>query len=193
MSDYNLEALLRDGTGKGPNRRARAGGRLPAILYGHGIEKPINISVDPKETTKALKTAKGLNAVLQLTVEGKTYSVMSREVQRNVLTRAVIHVDFVSPNPTREVLANVPLSITGRSVGVAAGGKLRTPYREVRIKARPSDIPAVINVDITNLDRNQTIMASGLDLPSGVTVVFERDFIIAKIFENKGEKADEKA
>jgi large subunit ribosomal protein L25 len=84
----------------------------------------------------------------------------------------------------------VPLNITGKSVGISTGGKLRQPYREVRVKTTPDKIPSEITVDITSLDLNDAIMASNLNLGDGVKVVYDRDFVIAKILAPKGKDAE---
>lgn len=185
MIDITLEATPREGTGKGPNRRLRVQDRVPAVLYGHGIDQAHTVSVDPKEMLKVLRTAWGQNVLLTLNVGGRSHKVMCREVQRDPVSRKIRHVDFVSPNPEKDVTVWVPLNVTGRSVGVQAGGKLRQPYREIRLKTRPALIPAAVDVDITPLDIGQGIMASDLRLGEGVTVVYDRDFAVAQIVASK--------
>lgn len=192
MQDVIVVAQARDGAGKSVTRKLRAVGRVPAVIYGHGIEKPVNVTVDPKEMSKALRTSWGQNVLLTVQYEGKSHKAMCREVQRNPVTRAIRHVDFVSPNPKKDVIVWVPLNITGKSIGVSTGGKLRQPYREIRIKTTPDKIPADVTIDITNLDVNMTIMASELSLGDGVKVVYDRDFIVAKIFAPKGVEAEKK-
>lgn len=190
QQDFVLSANLRDGTGKSVTRKLRAAGTVPAVLYGHGVEKPTNLTVDPKELGKALRTAWGPNVILTLKAGGKDYTVMCRDVQRHPVSRAVRHVDFLAPNPAKEIIVWVPLNITGRSVGVQAGGKLRQPNKEIRIKTIPSKIPADVTVDITNLDIEQSILASNLSLGEGVKVVYDRDFVIAKILSSKGKEGE---
>lgn len=190
MQEVNVVAETRNGAGKGVNRKLRALDRVPAVLYGHGVETPINLTVDPKEMAKALRTPWGVNVLLNLQHGGKTYKAMCREIQRNPVSRAFRHIDFVSPNPNKEITVLVPLNITGKSIGISTGGKLRQPYREVRVKTTPAKIPSEITVDITNLDQNQGIMASDLNLGEGVKVVYDRDFVIAKILVPKGKDSE---
>jgi len=191
MTDVTIKATKRDGQGKGPCRRTRAAGSVPAVLYGHKIEAAINIQIDPKEITRALKTPWGNNAIVTLEVEGAgSHRVMAREIQRHPVSRRVRHIDFVAPNPDREIITLVPLNVHGKSVGVTTGGKLRQPYREIRVKAKPHLLPAQIDVDITNLDKGETIMASHLALPEGVRVVYDNDYVIAKVFAPRGAKKD---
>ncbi len=192
MQDVIVVAEARNGAGKSVTRKLRAVGRVPAVIYGHGIDTPVNVTVDPKEMAKAFRTPWGQNVLLTVQIDGKPHKAMCREVQRNPVTRAFRHVDFVSPNPKKEVTVLVPLNITGKSIGISTGGKLRQPYREVRIKTTPSKIPSEITVDITNLDQNMGIMASELNLGEGVKVVYDRDFVVAKILSPKGTDAEKK-
>lgn len=190
QQDITLTAEIRNGAGKGVTRKLRAKGVVPAVVYGHGVEKPINVTVDPKELGKALKTAWGQNVVLTVKLGDTGYTAMCREVQRNPISRAIRHVDFVVPNPKKNVVVWVPLNITGKSIGMSTGGKLRQPYREIRLKTTPDKIPAEVTVDITSLDQNQAIMASDLRLGDGVTVVYDRDFVVAKILAPKGKEGE---
>jgi large subunit ribosomal protein L25 len=194
MEAISISSERRDGTGKGPNRQLRMAGRVPAVVYGHGLGEPVNVSVDPKELLKVFNDPKGLNAVIDLQIEGGARMVMIREVQRHPLTRKLVHIDFVAPDPTKEVEADVTLTITGSSPGVQAGGKLRTPARTVRVRSLPQNIPASVTGDISTLEMGDNLMVSQLPMPEGVKPVFERDYVVAKVVAPRGgEKAGEKA
>ncbi|MCA9559027.1 MAG: hypothetical protein KC583_10735, partial [Myxococcales bacterium] len=91
------------------------------------------------------------------------------------------------------VVSPLPEKIIGKSIGVTTGGRLRTPYREVRLKAKPSDFPASVTIDITNLDHNDAVMASQMPLPEGVEPVFDRDYVVVKVVAPRGRKATEEA
>lgn len=186
MEAITLSSTRREGTGKGPNRRLRAENRVPAVVYGHGVASALNIAVDPKELLKALGNPKGLNAVIDLSLDGDTKAVMIREVQRNPLSRAVIHVDFVVPDPAREIEADVPFETTGNSPGVQAGGKLRIPQRTVRVRSLPRDVPAKVVGDVSSLELDDNLMISQLVLPEGVKAVFDRDIPVVKVMLPRG-------
>ena len=190
QDNLSLNAELRNGTGKSVTRKLRVLDRVPAILYGHGVTTPINLTVDPKELGKTLRTKWGTNVILTLKADNKEYLVLCRDIQRHPVSRAIRHVDFLAANPNKDIVVWVPLNISGRSVGVQAGGKLRQPNKELRVKTVPSKVPAEVAVDITNLDIDQTIMASNLDLGEGVKVVYDRDFVIAKVLTPKGKDAE---
>ena len=190
MDAIALSSTRRSPGGKGVARRLRAEGRLPAVLYGHGVESPTPLSLDPKEFAKALTNPKGLNAVFSIEVDGTTHQVLAREMQRHAVSRDVVHVDLVAADPEKTIVTFVPVSFIGQSVGVVTGGRIRKPYREIKLRARPIDVPAEIIVDITPLDHNDTIHASDLQLPEGVTPVYDRDYVVVKVSKPRGKQLD---
>lgn len=190
MEAIALESSLRDANGKGPARRLRAAGRVPAVIYGHGVAEPVSVSLDPKALDAALANPKADNALFQINVDGgASHTVLVRELQRHPVSRVILHVDLVAPDLDQQIDTAVPLSFTGKSVGVVTGGRLRTPYREVRLRAKPADIPAVIEVDITPLDQGDAVLVSQLALPEGVEAIYERDYVVAKVMKPRGVKA----
>lgn len=196
MEAIALESTIREGRGKGPARRLRAAGRVPAVVYGHGVESPIAVSLDPKALDKALENPKKENALFAVSVDGDgSHTVLVRELQRHPVSRAILHLDLVAPDLDEPMVTSVPLVFTGRSKGVVVGGRLRTPYREVRLRAKPADIPATVEVDITELDVDDTFYASQLALPEGVEALYDRDYVVAKVLKPravKEKKAEEK-
>ncbi len=109
-----LRVQLREGRGKGPARRLRRQGLLPAVLYGPGIEA-VSLSVDPRELRQALHTPLGLNTVLQLQLgDGRTELAIVRDVQRDPVTYEPLHVDFYRVEEDRPVDVVVHLGLSGR-------------------------------------------------------------------------------
>ncbi|MCA9539627.1 MAG: 50S ribosomal protein L25 [Myxococcales bacterium] len=189
MEAIALQSTTRDGRGKGPNRRLRAAGRVPAVVYGHGVETPLAVSLDPTELNAALANPKKQNALFDVSVDGeRNVVVLVRDIQRDAVSRAIEHVDLVAPDLNRPVVAVVPLEFTGRSIGVQTGGRLRTPYREVKLRSVPALVPAAVVIDVTQMDQGDTLMSSQLPLPEGVEVVAERDFVVAKVLKPRGVK-----
>ena len=82
------------------------------------------------------------------------------------------------------------MNFKGKSPGVSLGGRLRTPYREVKVSAKPAAIPAEISVDLGTLEIGDTIMASEIELGDGASVLYERDFVIAKVLKPRGKQED---
>ncbi|MGK0359290.1 MAG: large subunit ribosomal protein L25 [Bradymonadia bacterium] len=191
MDAIALSSTRRSPGGKGVARRLRAEGRLPAVLYGHGVESPTPLSLDPKEFVKAITNPKGLNAVYSVEIDGTSHQVLAREMQRHPVSRKILHVDLVAADPEKLITTFVPVTFTGKSVGVVTGGRIRKPYREIKLRARPMDVPVDIVVDITEMDHNDAIHASDLQLPEGVTPVYDRDYVVVKVTKPRGKLLDE--
>lgn len=189
MQAIAFDCVRREAGSKGVARRHRADGRLPAVLYGHGISEPVCLSADPVQVKKGLENPKGFNALFHLNIAGQApVPVMVRDIQRDAISRDILHVDFVAPDLEQPIVAVVPVNVTGRSIGIASGGRLRKPYREVKLRAKPAEIPAEVLIDITNLDQGDEIRASGMPLPAGVEPVFDRDYLVVKVLKPRGKQ-----
>ncbi len=186
MESIALSCKIREARGKGQNRRLRNSNRLPANVYGHGLSEAVAIDLDPKEFEKVALSAKGYNSLVALELNGATRYGFVRDVQRRPSTRSILHVDVVLPDLDKPMVAEVPVKLSGRSIGVATGGKLYQPNRTVHVKARPADIPAAVAIDVTPMNHNETVMASNMPLPEGVTPVYDHDFIVVKILAPRG-------
>jgi large subunit ribosomal protein L25 len=190
MEAISITTERREGTGKGANRKLRATDRVPGILYGFGIQEPIKLHVDPKDMLKVFTHPKGLNAVIDLQVDGQGRLAMVREVQRHPVSRKLVHIDFIAPDPKREIEAEVVLTTSGTSPGVQAGGKLRTPRRVVKVRSVPEKIPASLNADVSKLELGDTMTVSQLPMPEGVVPVFDQDYVVAKVVAPRGGAAE---
>ena len=191
METIPLNGVLRTTSGKGFNRRLRSAGKIPATLYGHGVEETTSVTVDPRELNKCLQNPKGANALFAFSIEGgATHTVLVREIQRDAVSRNILHVDLVAPDLEKDLVATVGVAFSGKSPGVGLGGRLRTPYREVKVSARPAAIPASIPIDLGTLNIGDAIMASEIDLGEGASVLYERDFVVAKVLKPRGRQAE---
>ena len=194
METLPLTGTLRTTSGKGSNRKLRASGKIPATLYGHGVAETKSVTLDPRELGKCLENPKGANALFSFSIDGtENHTVLIREIQRDSVSRRILHVDLVSPNLDANLVATVGVSFSGKSPGVSLGGRLRTPYREVRVSAKPESIPADIPVDLGTLEIGDTIMASDIKLDDDASILFERDFVIAKVLKPRGKQVEDQA
>lgn len=192
MSPNTLDASIRNHGGKGPARRLRSAGLIPAIAYGKNFEA-LPLSVSPKALTKILSGERGLNTVIDLKIGGRDELVhsMVTEYQIHPVTRELLHTDFKQISLDEPVDARVALELTGRPKGVTAGGSLKQVYRTVPVRCRPADVPVKLVHDITELDVDQTFAVKDLQLPEGVVVALPADRTVAGIYANKHLKTDE--
>lgn len=156
-------------TGTRAARRLRRQGRIPAVLYGRGVE-PIHLSVDGRELRAALTTPAGVNALLTLEVGGTRHLAMARQLQRHPIRGTVSHVDFVVVRPDEAVTAEVPIHLTGEATEVLRyGGVLTHELDSLTVRARPGDVPAALEVDVSGMKVGETLTVGDLALPTGVT------------------------
>ncbi len=166
--DITLRARQGRPTGSRSSRRMRLEGQVPAVAYGRDLE-PVTIAVDARELHAALHTEAGLNALINLEIEGGgTQLTMAKQLQRHPVRGDIIHVDFVTISLTEAVRADVPIVLQGEPVGVVEGGIVETVRATVDIEALPTDIPPNIAVDISHLEVGSTLTVADLPELSGV-------------------------
>jgi len=178
MPEIALTAQAGRPTGSRPARRLRAAGKVPAVLYGHGVEAQ-PIAVDGRELRSALTTDAGLNALLALKVDGTSHLAMARELQRDPVRGTVRHVDFVIVRRDEIVTVDVPLTVVGEAIQVHQGdGVVDQQLHGLSVKATPARIPTHLEVDISGLAIGDTIRVGDVPLPEGVTTDVDPDTAI---------------
>jgi len=177
-----LTGKPRDGAGKGPARRLRAGGKVPAIVYGRGLEAPAHIAVDPVEVKQAIASPLKFNTLITLRVEGQPDRlVLLKDYQQDPVTREMVHADFLAVRPNEEVKVNVPLVLVGKPEGVVAGGILSQNRREIEVYVLPSAIPAKLEADVSALKIAQSLHIRDVALPPGVRVKTHVNYTVAGV------------
>ncbi|MDO5576069.1 MAG: 50S ribosomal protein L25, partial [Fibrobacter sp.] len=165
MDIIKLKTRLREGRGKSYTRKARAQGWIPAIYYGHNLDA-ISIEVDHKEFAAIIRNRKSAH-VMDLGIgqnQEKSMAVI-REIQRNVIKDELFyHIDFMHVNMDEKVVVEIPVEITGNSIGVKMGGVLGNPIKTVMVECLPMDIPERITIDVTDLDIGQSIHAKDVNI-----------------------------
>lgn len=174
MSDFTLNASVRNDLGKGASRRLRrANLEVPAIVYG-GESAPQPISLEKSAFYKAIESESFFSSVIELVIDGKREKVVVRDLQRHPYKPLVTHADFMRVDATHEITINVPLHVVGeeKSKGVKdQGGELHVLSNEIQISCLPKDLPDFLEVDITDVELGTTLHLSDLKLPAGVTLV----------------------
>jgi large subunit ribosomal protein L25 len=167
--------------GSRESRRVRREGAVPAIVYGHGLE-PLSVAVDRRELYGVLHTEAGLNALINLQVNGDEYLTVAREVQRHPVRGDIIHLDFIRISLDEAIEAEVPVEFIGIPVGVREGkGIIETPAASVMVSALPTNIPSHITLDIAHLRVGDTARVSDLPAIEGVTYVTEPEHLLVMV------------
>lgn len=180
--EVSLKVMTRSESGKGPARRARSTGQVPAVLYGRGLD-PVSLIVDAKEMTKALATEAGLNVLINLQVEKDKYFTMLREVQRHPVRGNVLHVDFVKIDRDVKIQADVPIHLVGESRGVKEGGVVEHHLWELKVEALPTEVPPTIEVDISGLGIGDHFRVRQIKALEGVEVLTPLEEIVVSVVE----------
>ena len=175
MEEVALAAEAGRKTGSAAARRLRAAGKVPAVLYGHGID-PLALAVDGRELRHALGQEAGLNALLSLDVDGSRHLAMARQLQRDPVRGTVEHVDFVIVRRDEVVSADVAIHLVGDAEQVhRADGLVEQQLFALTVNATPGTIPTGIEVDISGLAIGETIRVGDIKLPAGVTTDVDPD------------------
>ncbi len=189
METISLHAEVRNSRGKGPTRKLRRAGHLPAVLYGPH-EDPTPVTIAPKELLAGLKSERGRNSLFEVLVGDRKELAMVKDVAVDPVTRHPLHVDLYKIDLTKPVRAHVPFSTTGRAVGVQQGGILNIPLRTVPVRSTPDRIPVVIEADVSNLGIHETVSVADLKLPEGVEVMLRPQLTLAIVLEGKKSAAE---
>jgi large subunit ribosomal protein L25 len=182
MSDtLNIEVNPRPETGKNANRRARAAGKIPAVVYGGGRES-VAIEVDRKTLLDTMKGHSGETPIFLLKLGDKERHAMIRHMEVDPISRQVIHVDFQRVMMDQKVRVAVPVELVGTAVGVKTeGGMLDFVIREIHIECLPGDIPKHLEFDVTEIHVGQHVVAGDVKLPEGVVLLDEPEKVIASL------------
>ena len=173
-------------------RRVRVEGKIPAVVYGAGMDA-VAVSVDPRVVTKILHSEAGHNTIFDLNVEGAALvKAMIVDWQHEPIKGKLLHIDFKRIAMDKAMRVSVPVQLTGVPAGVKnSGGILDQVLREVEIECLPSDIPDHIDVDVSNLELYGAIHISDLPHSGSVKFLGEETALVAHVTIIKEEVAAE--
>jgi large subunit ribosomal protein L25 len=178
--ERKLKAEARAETGKGAARKIRAGGRVPAVVYGHDVE-PLPVSIDAKELFHLLHTDAGMNVLVDMHVNSDQFLAMPREVQRDHIRGQFLHVDFLRIRRDEKIGVEVPIHLVGESHGVKEGGVIEHHLWNLHLECFPQDVPSSIEADISGLGINESLKVADLDIPDKLTLLTSPDEAIVSV------------
>jgi large subunit ribosomal protein L25 len=175
MSDTVLTAESGRATGSRASRRLRADDKIPAVVYGHGME-PLSIAVDRRALRAAVSGTAGMNTVLDLTIDGTVYPSLIKHIDRDPVRRNVQHVDFIQIDLNEKIIVAVPIRLEGEAKDVMQNnGLVDLSMQELLVATTPRDIPDVLVIDVSTMTMDTVIRVADLPLPSGVTTPVDPD------------------
>jgi large subunit ribosomal protein L25 len=175
VPEVRIDAEPRTEFGKGPSRRTRAAGRVPAVLYGHSLE-PRHLTLPGHEVLLALRTA---NVLIRLEgLPGGAQLALPKAVQRDPIKGYVEHVDLLVVRRGEKVNVDIPVTVVG---DVASDGLLDQQLVQVPVEAEATAIPPAIEVNVEGMAVGDAVHASDLRLPAGVTLAVEPDVLVLHV------------
>ncbi|KAA0971774.1 50S ribosomal protein L25/general stress protein Ctc [Aureimonas fodinaquatilis] len=189
---YTVKAEAREKVGKGAARHLRRNGLVPAVIYGDKQE-PLPIVVPYKETFLRLHAGGFLTTVITIEVGGKKIRVLPKDYQLDVVKDTLQHIDYLRVSSKTVVQVRVPVHFLNEdaSPGIKnKDGVLNIVQHDIEVNAPAEQIPDAFELDLAGLDIGDSIHASALKLPKGVTLVDESEFTIASIVPPQVDEED---
>jgi large subunit ribosomal protein L25 len=203
MSEFTLNAELREDSGKGASRRLRRNKGVPAIVYGgkagNNDRKPQAITLQAKELFRALEEEAFYSSIITLNIGDKSEQVILKDLQRHPAKELIWHADFLRVSKSTKIKAHVPLHFINEDscVGVKmGGGKIAHQLTNLDIICAAGDLPEFIEIDMANVEVGTVIHLSDLKLPKGVESLAlshgaDHDTSVVTVIAPKGGAAEE--
>jgi large subunit ribosomal protein L25 len=177
MNSLDIKANLRTDLGKPGSKQLRREEKVPSVLY--GLEAPLHVSVAINDFKKLVYTPDSY--LVNLDVEGKVHQAILQDTQFHPVSDKLIHADFLAVSADKTVTVEIPVATTGTSVGVAAGGRLASTLRSIKVKGLVSVLPDVIEIDIAKLKIGDSVKVQNLNLPEGVAAVNAASAVVVAV------------
>jgi large subunit ribosomal protein L25 len=184
MKSVSLTAYPRTLVKRSGVRKIRAGGRVPAVIYGRH-NPPQNLEITAKEMENLLHHSASENILVDLSIEGSGASkrlALVQEIQHHPLSGDLVHVDLHEVNENEKVTVTVPLETLGEAAGVkTSGGVLEHVLFRLRVRALPKDLPEVLEADVTALEIGQSLHIGDIKAPPNVEILGDRKVVVISV------------
>jgi large subunit ribosomal protein L25 len=175
VPEVHIAAEPRTEFGKGPARRERRAGKVPAVLYGHGSD-PRHLTLPGHDVLLALRTANVLIRVDGL--PGGSQLALPKAVQRDPIKGTVEHVDLILVRQGEKVTVEIPINVSG---DVAPDGLLDQQLIQIALEAEATNIPPGLDVNVEGMGIGDAVHASDLQLPPGASLAVEPDVLVLHV------------
>jgi len=160
MKTISITGSTRESLGKKDAKHARKNELVPCVMYGGG--KQIHFTVGASDFDKIIYTPEVYNVLI--TIDGTEYSTILKDSEFHPTTDKPVHADFLNLETGKSVTVSMPIRLTGSSIGVKNGGRLRTPMRKLTLKGELANIPSNVEVDITPLRIGMSVKVGTLSV-----------------------------
>mgnify|MGYP005732395309 FL=1 len=182
MITVELEVFKRESLGKQANKKYRKDGFVPAVIYGKNKEN-LNILIDPIKLKKLLKNEAGENTIIEMKLDKSDLkkNVLLKDAHLDTLTSNPLHLDFYEITDGVDVKVSSPLLFEGKPEGVKNGGVIQTLSNEIKIKCLPTNIPNVIEINISDLNIGDTLRVKDIKPMDGIEILSNPESTIISI------------
>jgi large subunit ribosomal protein L25 len=190
VETLEIKAEPRETGSKNSARRLRRDGKIPAILYGPKSQ-PVPLQVDKKDFSSRVAMLEGSHLVRLKSAEPALTEKVAlvKDMQFHPISGDLIHTDLYEVDLAARITVRVPLRFVGKAAGVVRGGILQPIVREVEVECLPLDIPNSFNVDVNALDIGDSIHIEDIQMPEGVTAMYESNFAVVTVVTPSVEEA----
>ena len=190
METLEIQAEAREVDSKRQARRLRRAGKIPGILYGPKTP-PISLELNKREFSSRVAGLEGSHLVrLKSSSTALAAKVaLVKDMQYHPITGDVIHTDLYEVDLTAKIQVHVPLHFVGKAEGVVRGGILQPIVREIEVECLPMDIPEFFNVEVSALDIGDAVHIEEVQMPEGVTAIYETNFALVTVVPPSVEEA----
>lgn len=158
MKSLEIKGSERKELGKSHTKKLRAKGNIPCVIYGG--EKNLHFYVFENDLKNLVYTPNVY--LVDLNIDGKTYKAIMKDIQFHPVTDHILHIDFIEVFEDRPAIIKIPIEITGSSIGIKNGGKLRLRRRNLKVKGLTKHMPDTLNIDITQVDIGDVVKVEDL-------------------------------
>ena len=191
MREIAINGQKREATGKKASKLMRKEGLVPCNLYGEkkdgkGLPEAVAFSVPFTEIRKAVDTPHVY--IVNINLDGKTHKAIIKELQFHPTSDALLHADFYEVTETKPITVGIPVKLNGLAQGVRDGGKLNLSIRKIDVTAPYSNIPEILEIDVTNLALGKAIKVGELNF-EGLTLATPAQVVVCSVKETRASKS----
>lgn len=176
MKTYELNGTLRTDLGKKATKANRVADSVPCVLY--GIGENVHFTATNSDLRKLVYTPDVY--VVNLSIDGKAYKAVMKDLQFHPVTDKVLHIDFLQVSEAKPVVMEIPVQLQGLAEGVKAGGKLALQMRKLKVKGIYTQFPEKIIIDVTSLGLGKTIQVGAVTL-DGLEILNSKEAVVAQV------------
>lgn len=188
MLDAKMVCKIRNEIGSRGCNRVRRRGYVPGIIYGSNSSN-LTVELDKIEINRIVKSF-GENSLVNVIIDGNNYPSMIKEIQRDPITKDIIHIDLQQIDSKEKIRTSIPIMLSGKQV-VNRDGILQHQLKKIEVECYPKNIPKFVSVDVSNLELGSALKVSDVEFGEDFTILNDEDEIIVSLTSPKAEKEKE--